>query len=173
VVLSELDRKKYEGSSKVRERAQLVIRHLATYIDQSVPAQVRSGVGIRFLAAEAALEFVALGLDVTNQDDRLLASMVEFKAQQTEARALLVTADISFRVKAVSRKIEVVVLPDRLRLPAEPDPLEKKNNQLERELLELKHLAPRLSLCLSDGADRLLYKLTTAPILTRDEHEFQ
>ena len=58
-------------------------------------------------------------------------------------------------------------------MPSEPDPLEKRNKELEREVLELKRLSPRLSLSFSNGTDRLPYKLTTPPILTRDELEFQ
>ena len=173
VNLGELDKKKYEGPSKVRERAQLVARRLGTYVDQVMPACVRDGVSLVFLADEAALDFVSLGLGKTNQDDRLLASMIEFKGQRSAARVVVVTADNLLRVKARARDLDVVVLPGELRLPSEPDPLEKRNKELEREVLELKRLSPRLSLSFSNGTDRLPYKLTTPPILTRDELEFQ
>ena len=111
VNLGELDKKKYEGPSKVRERAQLVARRLGTYVDQVMPACVRDGVSLVFLADEAALDFVSLGLGKTNQDDRLLASMIEFKGQRSAARVVVVTADNLLRVKARARDLDVVVLP--------------------------------------------------------------
>ena len=94
------------------------------------------------MTAEPALDFASLGLDKANQDDRLLASVVEFTAQLLGDRVGIVTADIGLRVKAHSRCIEVVALDDDLRLPDEPDPQEKKIKQLERELLELNTSCP-------------------------------
>jgi hypothetical protein len=169
VTLSELDRKKYEASGKIRDRARAVVTRLGAFVEKPLPATVRDGVDIRFLEVEPTGDVTVLGLDRQNQDDRLLASVIDFRNQHPGDEVVIVTADIGLRVKARSRNVEVVSLPDDCKLPDEPDPLEKRNQQLEREILELKRVMPRLELTFRGGSDRIIATLSEPRPLDREE----
>jgi hypothetical protein len=68
---------------------------------------------------------------------------------------------------------EVLELGNELKLPDEPDPLEKKYKQLERENIELKTSMPRLCLKFAGGNDRLTYTITPPTPVTPAEIEHE
>jgi hypothetical protein len=59
-------------------------------------------------------------------------------------------------------------LPEELKLPKEVDPNEKRIQQLERELLELKCVIPVLKLMFSDKSEHLVVPLEPSIIISAE-----
>jgi predicted ribonuclease YlaK len=156
ITISELNDKKDESTPKLRQRAASVLKKLEILWTKGPPFQVRPGLGLLLQDVEPSIDYAAYQLDYRSQDDRLLAAVLQFRATNAEAQLILITADFGLRVKARRHGIEATGLPEELKLPEEADPNEKRIQQLERELLELKRVMPELKLTFSDKSDQHL-----------------
>ena len=78
---------------------------------------------------------VSRGLNLQLGDDRLIGTLFLYRDDNPNTRCVLVTGDLPLTVKAHHYQIEFLALDETLKLPSEPDPLEKKNKRLEAELL--------------------------------------
>ena len=83
-----------------------------------------------------------------------------------EKNRSVATNDIGFTVKLKARGIAVLPLPETLRLPDEPDPLETENTELRRRLMRLEARMPILTVTYGDGAGHCRIKLTSIPATT-------
>ena len=150
VLLRELEQQKViNGSSKLRGRAADYIKWLHPFV-RHPEAEVRAGVRWLFLPDEPQLDFGAERLSQTIADDHLIASVLHY-ARQSGVNALVATADLGLEVKLRSRGVGVLELPDDLRLPAEPDPLELENRNLKRQIARIEARMPRLSAAFESG----------------------
>lgn len=159
IVIQELDKHKYSSSSKLRDKANKVIKKLHKLADSGLKVNLKPNIDIYFELGNKSPDFTALNLDSCSQDDRLLASILLFKSENPEMPATLVAADLGLRLKAKYYQIEAISLPDELKLPSELAPAEKRIKELEQEILELQLRVPKLELCFSDKSDRLNYKV--------------
>ena len=85
-------------------------------------------------------------LDKTEQDDCLLAALLEFSVINPESNSILVSEDIGPRLKAKTLGITSLKLPEKEHLAEEPDEAEIKLQKLTRENNELKNLIPKVDL---------------------------
>ena len=69
------------------------------------------------------------------------------------------TADLGLKLKARSRQIEVLTLPDELKLPEEPDPNEIRIKKLEAKVRELSAALPELRIAFDDGSDHKRFRV--------------
>jgi hypothetical protein len=152
VVFTELDKYKWGGTRRQKNRARTVVKKLGALNLSTTPVLVRSGVQAVALDAEPndAL-FTQHRLDPQSADDRLLASYCGFLEEHRGARALILSADVGLATKGRSRRVEVVSPDDGLELPDEPDEVERELAQARRELAEIKSAAPDLRLTFGDG----------------------
>ena len=152
ILLRELEEQKIiNNSRKLRERAAKYIKWLDNFVE--VPGtEVRSKVTWMFLTDEPQIDFGAERLSETISDDQLIASVLCHSSQSDE-RPIVATADIGLKVKLKNRRIEVLVLPDDLRLPDEPDPIERENEDLRNKITRLESRMPRLSITFEDSAE--------------------
>jgi hypothetical protein len=153
VVLSEIDRFKHYGTKRQKNRARTVSSAFDEIELSHEQARVREGVAILAIATEpgrATFETNNLQPDVP--DDRLLAALIEFRAQLTSGGVVLVTDDTNLRVKARARSVRVTKPDDALRLPDEPDEAERKLAAANRELAALKSAQPELRATLDGNA---------------------
>jgi hypothetical protein len=172
VVLAELDRHKWSGSRREKARAKSVLKKVATLSLSATPVTVRAGVEAVALDAEPPDPvFAQHRLHMQASDDRLLASMLEFRDGHPEDRVLILSADSGLSVKARSRRIEVVTPPDDLELPEEPDEIERELEKTRRELLELKSAAPDLMLTFGGGNTHSVFKVQ--PVADFDQGTLQ
>jgi PIN domain-containing protein len=171
ITINELNDKKDGSTPKLRRRAASVLKKLETLWAKGPPVQVRPGVELLLQYVEPSIDYAAHQLDYRSQDDRLLASILEFKATNAGAQIILITADFGQRVKARPRSIETIGLPEELKLPEDADPNEKRIQQLERELLELKRVIPELKLTFSDKSERLEVSFEPSIIMSAEEIE--
>ena len=158
IVIQELDKHKYSSSPKLRDKANKVIKKLHKLADSGLKINLKPNIDIDFEVSNESPDFLGLGLDPNSQDDKLLASILLFRAENPDLPAILVAADLGLRLKAKYHQIEAICLPDEFKLPAELDQVEKRIKELEQEVLELQRRIPNLELCFSDKSNRLSYK---------------
>lgn len=155
IVIQELDKHKYSSSSKLRDKATKVIRKLHKLADSGLKIQLKTNIDICFEVNSKVADLTAQNLDPNSQDDRLLSSILSFRAENPDLPVILVAADLGLRLKAKYYQIEAICLPDDLKLPSELAQNEKRIKELEQELLEQKRKTPDLKLYFSNGSDRL------------------
>ena len=148
VVVEELDKRKWAGARRDRERAKSVLKALKDLGLSAAPVAMRPGVEIVVLDEEPAdALFARHRLQPGVSDDRLLASVLAFKeAQRGSAAILVLTADTGLSIKAPTRQIAVVAPDERLQRDDEPDETERKLEAAQRDLAALRAVAPSLRL---------------------------
>jgi PIN domain len=155
VLLRELEREKvHNPSRKLRERADNAVKWLATFLRDASPPPVRPGVTLKFLGTEPQVDFGAQRLSPSIADDQLIASVLEYQAG-THELVTVSTADVGLEAKLRIRRIEPLLLPEKFKLPAEPDPLEEKLRQTQRKLQRLESRLPDVRLAFENQTDRL------------------
>ncbi len=159
IVIQELDKHKYNSSSKLRNKASRVIKKLHRLADSGLKVNLKPNIDICFLINDVNPSFEKLELDPNSQDDKLLASMLLFKDKNPDLSTVLIAADLGLRLKAKYYKLEAICLPDELKLPSELDETEKRIKELEYEVLEVQRRIPELKLCFSDKSDIKKYKI--------------
>ena len=153
VVLEELDKWKWAGIRRARTRAQKVLKALTDLQLSVTPVAMREDAKIMALDEEPpdAL-FRRYRLQPRINDDRILAAALEFPvAMHRGGEVLIVTADMGLRLKASTRKINVTVPDDKLRLNDEPDDTERALRAARRELATLQAVAPKAKLTIGGG----------------------
>ena len=97
---------------------------------------MRQGVNIEFIPFEPK-EFEKHDLDRSWADDRLLASILQYNEQHVDMPTFLVTDDFPMTLKATTRGIALLKMPEEYRLPIQPDPEEAKIKELQKRLNDL------------------------------------
>ena len=165
VVLEELDKRKWAGTRREKERAKTVLRALRDLGLSTTPVEIRPGVSVVALDEEPNDAFMTQHrLQPRAADDRLLASAIAFKASQPDARVLVLTADTGLSIKAPARQMEVKMPGDHLELPDEPDETEKALEATRRELAAAKNAAPKLRITFESGAHLELTASLAGPL---------
>lgn len=160
IVVEELDKHKATHPSKrLRKRAASVIRLFYKLSSASLEATLRNNVRVHFLAVEPLIDFRIHGLAPEVGDDRLIASILDYREQHPDATIGLVTDDLGLRLKSRRHTIDVLSLPESARLPEELDAQEKRIKELEEETRRLKDKIPSLKLCFDDGHDHRSFSL--------------
>jgi rRNA-processing protein FCF1 len=140
-------------SPKIRKRAAAALRRLDELSQRGFEVELRAHVILCFETSEPALDLAANQLNPQSQDDVLLACLIAFKGTHPDERVVLATADLGLKLKARYRSIEVLSLPDALKLPDDPDPNEQRVKELEARVRELSVTVPSLVTTFADGQD--------------------
>jgi hypothetical protein len=158
VVTRELEEQKtLNQSRKLRERAATALKLLHGYLGHN---QVRDGVTLEFLINEPTAESaVARGLNLQLGDDRLVGTLLLYRDEHPDVPCTLVTSDLPLTVKATHYQIQLAAPSETLRLPSEPNVLEKKNKQLEAELLRYKSREPVLDVLFESGESHSRFQI--------------
>jgi hypothetical protein len=153
IVFTELDKFRWGGTRRQRDRSRAVVKKLNALALSITPVTVRKGVDAIGLDTEPAdAVFAQHRLERQSADDCLLASYYAFREEHCDDRTLILSADSGLKPKARSRRIELVAPADTLELPDEPDEVERELQKMRRELAEAKSAAPDLSLTFGDAA---------------------
>src|SRR5437879_1841446 len=172
VVTRELEEQRVvHQSRKIRDRAGSAVKLLQTYLRQN---QVRDGVTLEFLIDEPTQDYAAAQkLNLLLADDRLIGTYLLYRQKNPQVPCIVVTNDLPLTVKLTHRQIEFISLGESLLLPPELDPLEKKNKQLESELLRYKSREPDLAIKFADGQSYARFQLTIPNDTPDPEPEIQ
>ncbi|MBP7556011.1 MAG: hypothetical protein KA821_07100 [Chitinophagaceae bacterium] len=166
-VIAELDKHKYSPTKKVAQRAKKLLPKIEAIILNTANCKWNVTTILRrpdtgFLERHH--------LDSKDQDDVLLASILEFKETIGKGDdVILVTKDTGPRLKAISLKIAAQSLPDDYLMPDEPDESEKKMASLQKELEQFRNKIPLVSLEFENGNNFLEIQRPNVP---KSEGEF-
>ena len=150
VVLDELDDKRNAKDASLARRA----RKIASTIEQwtakagaNSPTELANGVAIAVLSEEPGHR------RLPNNDDEIIA--VARSLVDRGHRVLVATADGGMRTRARVRDVGALVLPDDHRLET-PDPVERENISLRRQVDEIRVRRPALRVLAADGRDHVV-----------------
>lgn len=142
VVLRELDKFKNDSSNQWRQKR---VRTVISKLEKFLFGDEKSKFGWEIKALnEPIVDWGSLGLDLNVNDDRLLASMLDFQIHKPHDHIVLVTDDILLTFKASTRSINCRD-PRKLDINhLEPDHSEVQKLRQQLQVLRDKH--PKLSL---------------------------
>ena len=144
VVFGELEKNKAENKfKKLRKRASEYAGWLLKKYDDPV---LNPTAKICFPPNEPMIDFTGNGLDKQNFDDRLIATVLEYKLAYPEIEVSVLTADIGLTFKLKMRQITVSNLPDTYKLPEELDEQELEIRDLRQQLTKFRDRMPKLDL---------------------------
>lgn len=142
-LMTELERKKATASSPVvRKRAGNAIDFLVRKMDDADPIQLRPNCVLSFHDREPMLDFAHNRLSPEVDDDRYIASALEIH-DETGSPTFIASSDGGVKLKLRSRPVNILMLPDDLRLPDELDPETKELRKAKQELEQLKAARPK------------------------------
>ena len=164
-VIDELDRHKYNKNQKISKRAKRILPKIEDYTNTP-----DDSLQLKLLNSRPKDEtFNANQLNRGDQDDCILASIIEFRQSITENDNLIYfTYDTGPRLKAKTLSINCMKISEQYLLPHEPDENEIKNKELLKELNTFKNKAPKVVLEFVESND-LLKPEQKKPIKSKDE----
>jgi len=134
-VMRELNKHKdYSANAWRQKRARTLVSKLRRLLKDASPdraATVRAGVFIHDVLAEPSVDWRELGLDRQLNDDRLLATVKEFRDHHKSQRVLLVSNDFLLQRKAQRHSMEVIDPADHIGRVERPAPDKRLQKQLE------------------------------------------
>lgn len=151
-VIDELDHLKNDVRRPERQaKARDLLTKLGTLLAKvNADSQVilPSGVALQLGVVSLRHDWVALGLDPTQMDDRILADAIALASRADAAtRVIVLTNDVGLALRCRARQIEVMAPPDAIRSAL----AETEQARLQRELNRLKNRQPRLILGVGTG----------------------
>lgn len=167
IVIAELDKLKYNTTKRISSRVKKLLPRIEAILDNPALTKLKF---ISFLEKPGDAIFQQYSLDRKEQDDQLLATIVQFRLTLTSDDTIsLVTNDTGPRLKAKSLSIQAIRLPEQLLQSPEPDEQEKELNALREELREIKNRIPILSVTF---ANELTYINFPRKELAKTQSEF-
>jgi hypothetical protein len=145
-VIHELDNKK--SDPRLRDRARRVIAELRQIKTDGY--KVRPNVTLELLAEDIRNEEFRPGLNPLNADDRIIQSLLSYKAALAGVEPGIITEDMGMEIKCTNLSIPVLMPKEDTRLPDPDDAQSKKLRQTQQELDRHKNLLPDLALCFKD-----------------------
>lgn len=172
IVFSELDKFKWAGTRRQKDRARAVLKKLSTLALSTEAVAIRPGIQAIALDAEPAEAcFTQHRLHPQSSDDRLLASYLSFREGCPADRVLILSADSGLAAKARSRRIELAIPDESLELPQEPDDIERELEKTRRELAEAKSATPNLNLTFGGGTTHLRLEVRLVKAFDADRRQ--
>lgn len=154
-VIQELDEHKINPSrERLRKRSRMILNKLLEYAESENP--VRIGVTVKIQTTSPKSDWLERnGYDLSYADDKIVGAAHYFKEINPDYEVLVFSDDTGVRLKARANGIPYVSPPDEIKLSDEPDPLQKENQELKREIQRLTYTKPKLSLQIMDSNDNL------------------
>lgn len=145
IVIDELDSHKYNKNPKISRRIKRILPKIEDYIT--------SNQLVKLITSRPKDEtFINVQLNKNEQDDCILASILEFKSIINEKdKVLYITYDTGPRLKAKTLSINCLKINESYLLPSEPDENEKRSKELEKELQKFKNQSPKVIIGFPDN----------------------
>lgn len=140
IIIAEMDKLRRSQQKKIATRAKSITKQFEHIMDNGDPDWILID------KRPASSTFLENSLDKTEQDDCLLAAVLEFSPEDPDDQIILVSEDIGPRLKAKNLGIKAIKLEDTELLAEEPDENEVKLQKLTRENNELKNRVPKVDL---------------------------
>src|ERR1035437_5566894 len=156
IVIDELDKQKYSKNQKISKRVRSLLPKIERFILN--PSLCKYDL-IYIKSRPIDQTFSDNNLDRKEQDDNLLATIIEFsKSIKLDEKVIYVTNDVGPRLKAETLNISTYKPASEFLLANEPDETEAENISLRKQLYQLKNNTPIVSLCFIDRKNLFVYK---------------
>lgn len=166
-VIDELDRKKV-GNSKVSNRARTTLQKIEKLLEMNVLV-IQNVIRLNILNYKPAKAlYEEYNLSFEEPDQRILASIIDYRLKNPTNTAILCSDDVGPRIRAKEFNIDVLKLSDKYRLPLEESEVEKKIKRLEQENLLLKTSIPKLKIGFEGGNEYKKIQIKESSLVTKD-----
>lgn len=167
-VIGELN--KHKDGHKVahlKERAGKILRRVMRFAFTNEGRVDDSGaVTITCEQHPASLDLPARGLDPAITDDRILATVLDYKARHPDEPVVLITDDPGAALRAHGYGVVLVGLSETMRIPPAPDEKQKRIRELEERVQSMENSRPRLHLSFPGGASECSFTFEPDTIVT-------
>lgn len=157
IVIQEVDQHKYQANGKIRKKAKAVCNKIEKYGLERINVSDKIKVEILVIKPNEQT-FNDHFLPMYDQDNELLATILEFKKNKTD-EVLLVTNDTGPRLKARSLNISCSKLDEKYLLRPEKNSFEKEILKLQLENEKLKNITPKLKLIFNNRDNIISYTI--------------
>ncbi|SDJ48045.1 PIN domain-containing protein [Pedobacter sp. ok626] len=142
IVIAEIDKHRRNPKKKIANRAKSITKLFEQIMDHE------DSDWILIDKRPTSTTFLENSLEKSEQDDCLLAAILEFSPENSGDQKILVSEDFGPRLKARNLGIKTIKLLDSELLAEEPDENEIRLQKLARENNELKNRVPKVDLFL-------------------------
>lgn len=148
-VMKELDIKKDTGNTiNLRHRARKVILKISEILTSNMTGSIKENLDLKFIPNEPSIYWNKEQLDPQISDDRIIASILEQK--NNFQNIILVAYDTGLKLKANSKGIRCVSLPEEYRLSEKKDKKQIELEELKNKIAILENRLPILKLKILD-----------------------
>jgi hypothetical protein len=168
VVLDELDAKK-STNSKIALRARKVLNRIES-IESSSSSEFKANTHLKIIHNKPKQEtYDSYQLEQREQDQRLLASIIEFKnSEAIDSDVLICSEDVGVRLRAKKFGITWIQLDDSCKLKEEESDEQKELKKLKLENEQLKNRVPKLKLEFKKNSEFINIKRPNIPSSSND-----
>ena len=148
------DRREGRRSDRARKAASTLLE-----IAQHGPKKCRTAsprVMLNLYGTSQPKQDLANQLDYSQNDDRIIGHLAQFKEENPSADARLMTRDSGPVLRAITLCLPYAIIPDDWRLAPEPDARDRKIEELTRQLGELQTQEPKFHFSCDQQADERL-----------------
>lgn len=146
-VVDELDKHKRNSNSKIANRAKKVLNKIDQILEEDVPSYP-----IEYFNQKPNNSTLSkFNLQREEQDDCIIATILEFREKNDGAEINFVTNDTGPKLKCKSYGIQTIRLTDEYMMPNEKTEVEKQIANLIAENNNLKNKIPKINLTFTDG----------------------
>lgn len=149
-VMKELDIKKdSDYNIDLRHRARKVISKISEILTSNMTGSIKENLDLKFIPNEPSIDWNKEQLDPEISDDRIIASILEQK--NNYRNIILIASDTGLKLKANSKGIKCISLPEKYRLSEKKDKKQKELEELKNKIAILENRLPVLKLKILDG----------------------
>lgn len=164
----QIDRLKQDGNNRRARRARKATSLIREVIQENGEKKIikesTPRVEIGFSPPQDILFEPPKSLDITQTDDRIIAEALAYKHLFRDADVALLTNDTNPLLTAKRCGLPYILIPDTWLLPPEPDPRDKKIEELERRLKDLNRNVPEIAV-VSQAPDKTAINLLSITVV--------
>lgn len=155
-VIKELDKHKYSHQDiRIKNRVKKVLAKISELITDEPIASINSNTKLLLLMDSIKIDWIKYNLDSNDADDRILASIISFEADNK----ILLTSDLGLSLKAKSKDIVCFSISGKYLVKDEQSKPEKELRKLQERIKTLENRIPILNIHLqTDSDDRRIAK---------------
>jgi hypothetical protein len=162
-VQKQIDRLKHDGNSRRARRARIATSFIRQVVLAEGSIVIIKGhdpkVMISFPPPYTLDNIEANGIDMSNEDDLIVAEALAYKAEHPGDEVAIITHDTNPILTAKRFGLACIVLPDDWLLPPEPDLRDKRIAQLEQKIRELEGGRPEITVEAFDASGKIIDSL--------------
>lgn len=156
VTIRELDgHKDSHNSNRVRDRSRSVLKGIEKAMAGG--EKIKPGVFLKHCLINPSKTIEAHGLEAAWNDDRLVATVLDFSISVPGERVILITQDTGAKITCAHLGVECAELPEKYKLPPEQDEYEKEIKKLRTQVQRLQTALPRIKFGFGSAQEEVLH----------------